>query len=48
MGIKCLVEECTYNKNQMCNAGDIQVSSSGDMRVNTSEGTCCHTFRPLK
>lgn len=45
-GIKCVVEECAYNQNKLCNAEEIEVRSSGDMSVNTSDGTACETFKP--
>ncbi len=44
--IKCVVEECKYNKNQVCQAGEIEVRSSGSMSVMTSDGTACETFTP--
>lgn len=44
--IKCVVEECVYNQNKMCNADSIEVRSSGDMSVSTSDGTACETFKP--
>jgi len=42
--IKCVVEECKYNQNQKCHAAAIEVRSSGDMSVETSDGTACETF----
>lgn len=47
-GIKCKVEECKYNKNQLCHANGIEVRSSGDMVVNTSDGTACDTFQKME
>ncbi|HHY60479.1 MAG TPA: DUF1540 domain-containing protein [Clostridia bacterium] len=44
--IKCLVEECYYNANQYCLADAIEVRSSGNNVVNSSDGTACETFRP--
>ncbi|HHW07119.1 MAG TPA: DUF1540 domain-containing protein [Clostridia bacterium] len=44
--IKCQVEECYYNANQYCLADAIEVRSSGDNLVNSSDGTACETFRP--
>ncbi|WP_148133044.1 DUF1540 domain-containing protein [Candidatus Formimonas warabiya] len=44
--VKCVVEECKYNKNHLCHAGGIEVRSSGDMSVETSDGTACETFAP--
>lgn len=45
-GIKCVVEECQYNKNKLCQAEAIEVQSSGDKMVETSDGTACATFTP--
>lgn len=47
-GIKCLVEECVYNEHQACQANAIEVKSTGDKRVMTSDGSCCDTFKPKK
>lgn len=45
--IKCKVEECVYNKHGLCSAENIEVmSSSQNMCVSSSEGTCCQTFKP--
>lgn len=44
--IKCVVEECAYNQNKLCHADSIEVRSSGDMSVATSDGTACETFKP--
>ncbi|MCR6544120.1 DUF1540 domain-containing protein [Dehalobacterium formicoaceticum] len=44
--IKCVVEECKYNQGQKCQAGEIEVRSSGTMSVLNSEGTACETFAP--
>lgn len=44
--IKCLVEECKYNKKEMCHAGEIEVRSSGTMSVLDSDSTACETFEP--
>jgi hypothetical protein len=41
----CKCEECTYNKSFECHADSIEVMSSGDRKVNTSDGTCCSTFK---
>jgi hypothetical protein len=43
---KCMVEECKYNKNHQCFAEGIEVMSSCDMSVTSSECTCCQTFEP--
>lgn len=44
-GIKCMCEECTFNDNKRCKAKSIEVRSSGDKKVLTSDGTCCDTFK---
>lgn len=46
--IKCVVEECKYNKAKECHADKIEVRSSGDHHVKTSDGTACETFVSLK
>lgn len=44
--IKCKVEECVYNTNGLCQADSIEVMSSGEsMKVGTTDGTRCSTFR---
>lgn len=45
-GIKCVVEECQYNQNRLCQADSIEVCSSGDKMVETTDGTACSTFKP--
>lgn len=46
--IKCVVEECHYNQEKMCHADSIEVASSGDMKVETTDGTACNTFKPME
>lgn len=45
--VKCKVEECYYNQNQLCVASAIEVKSSVTNNVvsNTDE-TACETFMP--
>jgi len=44
--IKCKVEECVYNAKGLCQANGIEVMSSGaSMKVGTTDGTKCSTFR---
>lgn len=43
--IKCTVENCQYNKSQMCKAESIEVSAMGDQVAETSDGTSCSTFQ---
>lgn len=42
---KCMCEECHYNKNFACTADGIEVKSSGDLQVQSSDGTACNTFK---
>ncbi|MGI6684417.1 MAG: DUF1540 domain-containing protein [Bacillota bacterium] len=37
--IKCVVEECKYNKNQICQAGEIEVRSSGSIKCPLCQDT---------
>ena len=39
--LKCMVENCTYNKEKLCSKGDIMVG--GKHACNTEE-TCCESF----
>jgi len=45
---KCMCEECFYNQNYSCVADNIEVMSSGDMKVCSAEGTYCQTFKPKR
>lgn len=47
-GIKCQVEECIYQQGAECHADAIEVLSSGDRIVDTSDGTQCKTFKPKR
>ena len=42
--VKCMCEECRYNEEHECNAGNIEIMSSRDNKVHSSDGTCCSTF----
>lgn len=44
--IQCKVEECQFNAGFKCVADAIEVRSSGNNVVNSSDGTACETFRP--
>ena len=45
--VKCLVEECKYHNNNVCQASSIEVRSSGDATsVSNSDNTACSTFIP--
>lgn len=45
MSVKCSVENCRYNRDQMCYARGLEVNAMGDGMANTSDGTCCTTFQ---
>jgi len=45
MPVVCGVENCDYNKSMMCHANKIEVNAMGDRRAETSDGTCCSTFK---
>ncbi|KOA20401.1 hypothetical protein CLHOM_12200 [Clostridium homopropionicum DSM 5847] len=42
--VKSMCEECFFNEEHQCHAGSIEVRSSGDNKVHSSEGICCSTF----
>lgn len=46
LGIKCTVESCAFNRSSLCDAETIEVSSSMQGSVSTSDETLCETFRP--
>lgn len=39
--LKCVVENCSYNKNCLCSKGDIQV---GGKQACNIDDTCCESF----
>ena len=43
--VKCSVTNCTYNKESKCHANGLEVNAHGDGRAETSDGTCCTTFK---
>lgn len=45
MKVKCGVENCQYNKQLMCFADKLEVNAMGDNIAETSDGTCCTTFK---
>ena len=45
MQVKCGVENCHYNNSYMCYANDLEVNAMGDGKAETSDGTCCSTFK---
>jgi hypothetical protein len=42
---KCLCEECVHNKEFECTAESIEVNSSGDLKVQSADGTRCQTYQ---
>lgn len=45
MHVKCSVNNCHYNMKSMCHADELEVNAMGDNTAQTSEGTCCKTFK---
>ena len=45
MSVKCSVENCIYNKDRACHARALEVNAMGDGMAQTSDGTCCTTFK---
>ncbi|HWP98054.1 MAG TPA: DUF1540 domain-containing protein [Syntrophomonadaceae bacterium] len=44
--MQCMCEECYHNDSFQCRAEGIEVRSSSEGRqVQSSEGTCCNTFK---
>ncbi len=39
--LKCVAENCVYNKNYLCSKGDIMV---GGKHAETIDDTCCESF----
>lgn len=48
MHVKCSVENCHYNNRHMCHADALEVNALGDGNAETSDGTCCTTFKRKK
>jgi hypothetical protein len=46
MQVKCGVESCHYNKQNMCFAHGLEVNPKGGTKAKTSDATCCTTFIP--
>ncbi len=42
--IKCMVEECKFNKSNNCNADEIEVRSSNTLQPSSADETACETF----
>ena len=47
MQVKCSVENCHHNKSRACHADNLEVNTMGDGKAETSDGTCCTTFKNL-
>lgn len=45
MKVKCSVSNCYYWHNNYCTATGLQVNTMGDGYAQTSDGTCCSTFK---
>jgi Domain of Unknown Function (DUF1540). len=43
--IKCTVENCHYNDNNLCQAESIEVNAMGNGKAETCDGTSCSTFK---
>ena len=39
--LKCMAENCTYNKEKLCSKGDIMV---GGKHATSTQDTCCESF----
>ncbi len=48
MQVKCSVDNCEFYKDQMCHARSLEVNTMGDGYAQTSDGTCCKTFKSLR
>lgn len=45
--VMCKVANCDYNESDLCHASELRVNVDGDGIANSSEGTCCETFKPM-
>ncbi|SHI10759.1 protein of unknown function [Sporobacter termitidis DSM 10068] len=43
--VKCGVEDCQYNKSNLCQASNLVINPMGDNVVETNAGTQCDTFK---
>lgn len=48
MKIKCSVDSCHYWKSNCCNADAVEVNPMSGKNANTSDDTCCKTFKPCR
>ena len=44
--VKCSVENCHYNNDEVCHASSLKVDAIGDCEAESSNGTSCTTFKP--
>ena len=44
--VKCSVDTCHYWEQNYCTADALEVNSMFDSEAETSDDTCCTTFRP--
>ena len=45
--VMCKVANCDYNTSDVCHASELRVNVHGDGFANSSEGTCCETFKSM-
>ena len=48
MQVKCSVDNCQYFKDQTCHADALEVNAMGEDKAQTSDETCCNTFKKHK
>lgn len=44
--VKCNVDNCHYWKNNYCTASTLEVNPVDGVDAETSDDTCCTTFKP--
>jgi hypothetical protein len=45
MSVKCSVDNCRYNKSHKCYADALEINPMSNMKAQTSDETCCTTFK---
>lgn len=48
MQVKCGVDCCNYWNDNCCHANVLEVNPMKGKKPNTSDDTCCTTFKPTK
>jgi len=43
--VKCGVDDCQYNRQNLCTAENLVINPMGDNVVNSNAGTQCDTFK---